>query len=295
MILLSPPFGRPHMLSMTLRYDRWYYDVSSGNTLRVEVSNDGGANWTLLEQLIYDDGGWVSQGYDLFALLPPSDDMRLRFRADDDFSDDAVEAAVDEVHIEGVWVSCQPFTPPAMMRPNPVGNSLRVSADPAGHAVLTWTAPPVDAGHDAATLYRIARGRGAAGPLGRGRLRDLDPVGRRRRAHRPRRRSSTASRPRTPEAPSEAPSGGITRVRRTARRALVVRRRMRPRRALPGCRPPGERRVGRAGLGGALASAGPDDRIPVVVLMEEFPARDGCSARSAGWTASSAAPTSSRR
>jgi hypothetical protein len=162
--LLSPPFGRQHMLSLTLRYDRWYYDVSSGNTLRVEVSNDGGSNWTLLEQLIYDDGGWVTMDYDLFALLTPTDDMRLRFRADDDFSDDAVKAAVDEVRVEGVWVSCQPFAPPAMKRPNPVGNSLGVSADPAGHAVLTWSAPPVDAGHDAATLYRIERAAGPQGP-----------------------------------------------------------------------------------------------------------------------------------
>jgi hypothetical protein len=163
-ILLSPPFGRQHMLSMTLSYDRWYYDVSSGNTLRVEVSNDGGQSWTLLEQLIYAAGGWQHQSYDLFALLPPSDDMRVRFRADDDFSDDAVEAAVDEVRIEGVWVRCQAFAPPVAKRPNPVGDTLRVAADPAGHAVLSWSAPPADAGHDAATLYRIERSSGALGP-----------------------------------------------------------------------------------------------------------------------------------
>jgi len=165
-ILLSPPFGRSYMLSMTLSYDRWYYDVSSGNTLRVEVSNDGGSTWTLLEQLIYAAGGWQHQSYDLFALLPPTDDMRLRFRAHDDFSDDAVEAAVDEVHVEGVWVRCQAYSPPAVKRPNPVGDTLRASADPAGHVVLTWSAPPVDAGHDAATLYRIQRAPGAQGPWG---------------------------------------------------------------------------------------------------------------------------------
>jgi len=163
-ILLSPPFGRLHMLSMTLDYDRWYYDVDSGNTLRVEVSNDGGQSWTLLEQLIYDDGGWVHKTFDLFALLPPTDDMRLRFRADDDFADDPVEAAVDEVHVEGVWVRCQDYAPPAMQRPNPVGSTLRLTSGAGGHVVLTWEAPPVDAAHDAATLYRIERAAGPQGP-----------------------------------------------------------------------------------------------------------------------------------
>jgi hypothetical protein len=149
---------------MTLSYDRWYYDVSSGNTLRVEVSNDGGSNWLQLEQLIYAPGGWQHQSYDLFALLPPTDNMRLRFRADDDFADDPVEAGVDEVHIEGIWVRCQAYTPPAAKRPNPVGDTLTASADPGGHVVLAWSAPPVDAGHDAATLYRIQRAPGAQGP-----------------------------------------------------------------------------------------------------------------------------------
>ena len=162
--LISPPFGRSSMLSMTLAYDRWYYDVSSGNTLRVEVSNDGGSSWLQLEQLIYAAGGWQHQSYDLFALLPPTDNMRLRFRADDDFADDAVEAAVDEVRVEGIWVRCQAYTPPAVKRPNPVGDTLTAVADPGGHVVLAWSAPPVDAGHDVATLYRVQRASGAQGP-----------------------------------------------------------------------------------------------------------------------------------
>ncbi|HXV76737.1 MAG TPA: S8 family serine peptidase, partial [Candidatus Polarisedimenticolaceae bacterium] len=163
-ILLSPPFGRTHMLSLTLSYDRWYYDVDSGNRLRVEVSNDGGESWALLENLIFDEGGWSTQTWDLLALLPPTDDMRLRFWAEDDFADDPVEAAVDEVRLQGTWVDCQEWVPPTLDAPNPVGDTLRVAPDPGGHTVLTWQAPPVDEGHDAATLYRIVRAPGPQGP-----------------------------------------------------------------------------------------------------------------------------------
>jgi len=71
---------------------------------------------------------------------------------------------VDEVHVSGSWVDCQSFTPPASLPPNEVGNTLRLARDGAGHAVLTWTAPPVDPGHGAATLYRIVRSSVPEGP-----------------------------------------------------------------------------------------------------------------------------------
>ena len=57
-----------------------------------------------------------------------------------------MEGAVDEALVVGVWVDCQDYTPPAAQAPNPVGDTLRVSTDPGGHAVLVWDAPPVDAG-----------------------------------------------------------------------------------------------------------------------------------------------------
>ena len=153
------------MLTLELSYDRWFYDVESGNKFRAEVSNDGGLDWTPLEELIYGYGGWATNAVDLFALLRPTDDMRLRFVVEDDFIDDPVEGAVDEVRIEGVWVDCQAYTPPAALAPNPVGDTLQVGTDPGGHTVLDWDAPPVDGGHDAATLYRIERAVSPAGPF----------------------------------------------------------------------------------------------------------------------------------
>jgi hypothetical protein len=163
--LTSPPFGAPHILELSLTYDRWYYDDSaSSDSFKAEVSNDGGTNWALLEQRVSPTNGWAPFSANLMALLPPSDDMRLRFTATDGGTDNVVEAAVDEVHIGGTWVDCQSYTPPASLEPNAVGDTLRVARDPGAHAVLSWDAPPVDAGHGAATLYRIARAVAPQGP-----------------------------------------------------------------------------------------------------------------------------------
>jgi len=68
-----------------------------------------------------------------------------------------VEGAIDEVVVTGKWIDCEDYTPPGSLPPNLVGDTLLVDKDPNGHAVLTWDAPPVNGGHDAATVYRIDR------------------------------------------------------------------------------------------------------------------------------------------
>jgi hypothetical protein len=165
--LYSPIFGSAYIYELSLAYDRWYYDDSaSSDSFRAEVSNNAGASWVLLEQRVSPTtGGWAPFAANLMALLAPSDAMRLRFTATDGGTDSVVEAAVDEVHLAGMWVDCQSYTPPAMLPPNPVGDTLRVAKNLAGHVVLTWDAPPVDGGHDAATLYRVERGPDPQGPL----------------------------------------------------------------------------------------------------------------------------------
>jgi hypothetical protein len=164
--LISPTFGSPYMLSLDLDYDRWYYDVDGGNSFRAEISNDGGSNWLLLEERLYGYGDtWATVSFDLFSLLPITDEMVLRFLVEDSGPDDPVEGAIDEVHVTGVLVVCEDHTPPAALPPNPVGNTLLTGKDPGGHVLLSWQAPPVDGGHDAATLYRVERAGSPQGPF----------------------------------------------------------------------------------------------------------------------------------
>jgi hypothetical protein len=165
-ILLSPPFGELHILSLGLSYDRWFYDTqSSGNYMWIEVSNNGGIDWTTVETVVYGYGGWQTKTTDLLALLPPTDDMRLRVVVEDGGTDGTLEGGIDEVHVDGVWGVCQDFTPPGALAPNPVGETLRIDVDPGGHTVLTWDAPPSDGGHDAPSVYRIERAVSPAGPF----------------------------------------------------------------------------------------------------------------------------------
>jgi subtilisin family serine protease len=157
--LTSPAFGAPHLLSLSLAYNRWYYDDSaSSDSFKAELSNDGGASWALLETRVSPTNGWAPFSADLTALLPPSDDMRLRFTATDGGTDNVVEAAVDDVHIGGSWVDCQSYTPPVALAPNPVGGSVRVARAAAGSAVLSWTAPPRFTG---SRVRARRRGRGS--------------------------------------------------------------------------------------------------------------------------------------
>ena len=165
-VLLSPPFGENHVLSLGMTYDRWFYDnESSANYMWIDVSNNGGLDWTNVETIVYGYGGWQAKTADLLALITPTDDMRLRVVVEDGGTDGTLEGAIDEVHIDGVWGVCEDYTPPTALAPNPVGDTLHIEADPRGHTVLTWDAPVVDGSHDAATVYYIERAISPAGPF----------------------------------------------------------------------------------------------------------------------------------
>ena len=144
------------MLTLELSYDRWFYDVESGNKFRPRSRTTAGSTGPL-EELIYGYGGWATTPWTCSpcSRRPTTCGCASSWRTTT--ADDPVEGAVDEVWVEGVWVDCQDYTPPAALAPNPVGDTLRVGTDPGGHTVLAWDAPAVDAGHDAATLYRIER------------------------------------------------------------------------------------------------------------------------------------------
>ena len=154
--LLSPVFGESTILSLTASFDRAYYDnASSGDNFKAEITNDG-VDWIILEQRVTSSNGWGNKAFDLMTILQPTATMQLRFSATDGSTDSTVEAAIDEVHVDGLWVDCQDFTPPAAQAPNPVGDTLTVSKVGA-HAGFDWQASPIDGGHDAATLYRVER------------------------------------------------------------------------------------------------------------------------------------------
>ena len=106
--LLSPVYdlapGGPYT-SAVVRYQRWYSNhlgSAVDDTWRVDVSNDGGASWTPVENTTASLNNWVPVSVDLIATFGTPSQVRLRWIADDAGLGSLVEAAVDEFEIIAV-------------------------------------------------------------------------------------------------------------------------------------------------------------------------------------------------
>jgi len=91
----------------TVSYARWYSN-DTGNApeediFTVEISNDDGATWQTLEVVGPTGpqvrGGWFAKTFQVADFVTPTDQVRLRFTAQDAGAGSIVEAAVDAVRI----------------------------------------------------------------------------------------------------------------------------------------------------------------------------------------------------
>ena len=156
--------------TLDFSYWRWFYvqpllQPGGIEFLNVEVSNEGGASWTVLENLKLHVPIWTQQTFTLQGRLAFTNQFLFRFVATDGTADgdQTVEAALDDVKATGTRVLCDLFSEPAHRAPNTVGSSLRVARQGAQEVRYSWSAPPVDAQHDAATFYRVWSSFGPAG------------------------------------------------------------------------------------------------------------------------------------
>lgn len=101
--LISPSFsmgGGDGFVS----YARWFTnDDRDADRMLVEISNDGGSNWTLVRS-VRDQVGWQTDSFLVSDFITPSADMKLRFSATDNPNDSVTEAGIDAVQI--VLASC---------------------------------------------------------------------------------------------------------------------------------------------------------------------------------------------
>lgn len=157
--LTSPTLDATNFSELRIDYQRHFYALPSTTPptdfFRAEWSRDG-ASWNLIEELSTTVDEWTP----VSATLPPSafgPGLRVRFVVDDQpivQLESVVEGLVDDVALSGQRVECDAFTPPVANAPNSVGNTLVVVKQ--GEDVrFEWQAPPVDASHGAATLYRV--------------------------------------------------------------------------------------------------------------------------------------------
>jgi hypothetical protein len=97
----------PFSTDAVLSYYRWYSndfgDAPSEDSMLVEISNDGGSNWTTLEEVgpvgNETSGGWFKKHFRISDFVTPTDQMRVRFTAADLGDASIIEAGVDGVEI----------------------------------------------------------------------------------------------------------------------------------------------------------------------------------------------------
>ena len=104
--LLSPAFDGTAIDGGTVSYIRWYSNdagaAPNADSMFVRISNDGGASWTLVEEVTENAGSWVTVSLEIDDFLPPTSEMRLRFEASDLGEGSLVEAGVDLLVYGGV-------------------------------------------------------------------------------------------------------------------------------------------------------------------------------------------------
>jgi hypothetical protein len=97
--LLSPVFNLSGVSDPVLSYARWFTnDDEDLDRLNVEISNDGGTVWHLVES-VSDTEGWVERTIHVADYVTPSAQVALRFGAMDNPNDSVTEAAVDAFNL----------------------------------------------------------------------------------------------------------------------------------------------------------------------------------------------------
>ncbi|MBI4716812.1 MAG: choice-of-anchor B family protein [Planctomycetes bacterium] len=119
--LLSPILDLSAVSTPRISYWRWYSNsAGSGpheDVFTVDISNDGGANWVNVETVgpggPETDGGWFARGFLVADFLTPTAQVRLRFVASDVGNGSIVEAAVDDLQVNGM--NCGAFAAPTVL------------------------------------------------------------------------------------------------------------------------------------------------------------------------------------
>jgi len=111
--LLSPTFDLSSMDEPYLEYWYWYSNNQGGgiadDSMPVEISNDGGQTWALLEQVQSNAGVWSLRSWRVRDWVQPTAAVRLRFTARDTGTGSVVEAGVDDFRV--IDISCTPDEP----------------------------------------------------------------------------------------------------------------------------------------------------------------------------------------
>lgn len=104
--LISPVFDLADSHHPLLEYARWWgNDDQDGDPLDVELSDDGGLTWTLVEHVIDIPAGWVPRTIAIGDYVGLTAQVQLRFSAMDNPNNSVDEAGIDAIRIRDIWCS----------------------------------------------------------------------------------------------------------------------------------------------------------------------------------------------
>jgi len=107
--LLSPVLDLSSTSDPLISYARWFYnDDNDIDRMTVEISNNGGTTWTLVES-IAGSTGWVLKQIRVADYVTPNSQVRMRFSVADQPNDSVTEAGLDAFAIREL-VCSQPAT-----------------------------------------------------------------------------------------------------------------------------------------------------------------------------------------
>lgn len=99
----SPVYDLTSYPNARVRYHRWYTNdtgsAPNADTLRIDVSSDGGTTWARLETVPGSDRTWRFVEKDIEAFVPLTAQIRFRFIAADEGAGSIVEAGLDDFSI----------------------------------------------------------------------------------------------------------------------------------------------------------------------------------------------------
>ncbi len=96
-ILTSPVFALSGA-DAGITYSRWHYNDDNNDIFTVEISNDAGATWKVVEKIGHTNG-WNVVNFDVADYITPTAQMQIRFSAIDQPNDSVTEAGLDAFRV----------------------------------------------------------------------------------------------------------------------------------------------------------------------------------------------------
>ena len=98
--LISPLLDLGGTSDPMIKYARWFTnDDLDNDRMDIEITNDGGDSWVLVES-VFDDQGWIERTVRVVNFVEPTSQVRIRFCAAD-----LPNNSIDEAGVDDFWVT----------------------------------------------------------------------------------------------------------------------------------------------------------------------------------------------